>query len=127
MSVKIKPQMRKNPQDLEATPKYYAASVADGEIDFDYLATEIIDNCTVTEADCLAVLVSFEKQIIKHLQQGKIVRLGRLGSFQVGIRSEGKETADEVSALAVIQKRVVFRPGTRMRTMLNNLKFSKVG
>jgi predicted histone-like DNA-binding protein len=125
MSVKFKVVPRKNPRDLLADPKFYAAAIGDGEVDLDTLAEMISLQCTVTEADCYAVLISLERNIITELQQGRIVKLGKLGNFQVGLSSEGFVTADEVSAAAIIKSRIRFRPGKRMRSFLRDVSYRK--
>lgn len=125
MSIKFKTQSRKNPQDMSAPEKFYAAAIADGETDLDKLAEQISYQCTVTESDCYAVLLSLERNIISELEQGRIVKLGRLGNFQVGISSEGKETAEEVNSNAITKARILFRPGKKLRSLLNDLSFRK--
>lgn len=126
MSVKFKAVSRKNPRDLQAQEKFYASAVADGEVDLDTLARMISDQNTVTEADCYAVLISLEKNIIDELAQGRIVKLGRLGIFQVGISSEGVDTAEDVTSSAIIKSRINFRPGKRMRSFLKDVTYRKV-
>lgn len=127
MSIKYKVLPRKNPQDLLAPEKFYAAAIADGETDLEKLSELISYQCTVTESDCYAVLMSLEHNIISELREGRIVKLGRLGNFQVGISSEGKVTANEVSSSAVTKTRILFRPGKRLRSLLNDLSFRKAG
>ena len=125
MSVKYKVLPRKNPQDLLAPEKFYAAAIADGETDLDKLAEQISYQCTVTESDCYAVLLSLERNIISELEQGRIVKLGRLGNFQIGVSSQGKDTAAEVTAGAIVKTRILFRPGKRLRSLLKDLSFRK--
>ena len=127
MPIKFKTQSRKNPQDLTAPKKYYAAAVADGNVDLDRLAELISYQCTVTETDCYAVLMALEHNIIGELKQGRIVKLGRLGNFQVGISSTGSDTAAEVSATSITKSRMLFRPGKKLRTMLDGVSFKKAG
>ncbi len=127
MSIKYKVLPRKNPQDLLAPEKFYASAIADGDVDLDRLAELISYQCTVTETDCYAVLLALEHNIIGELGQGRIVKLGRLGNFQVGISSEGKETAADVSATAIRKSRILFRPGKRLRSMLSEVSFKKAG
>ena len=126
MSVKFKVVSRRNPQDIAAPEKFYANAIGDGETDLDVLARAISIQCTVTEADCYAVLVSLEFNIINELEQGRIVKLGRVGSFQVGISSEGKVTAEEVNSNAIIKNRIRFRPGKRLRSFLKDVTYKKV-
>ena len=125
MSVKYKVLPRKNPQDLLAPEKFYAAAIADGETDLDKLAEQISYQCTVTESDCYAVLLSLERNIISELEQGRIVKLGRLGNFQIGVSSQGKDTAAEVTSCAIVKTRILFRPGKRLRSLLKDLSFRK--
>lgn len=127
MSVKYKVLPRRNPQDMAAPEKFYAAAIADGETDLDKLAEQISYQCTVTESDCYAVLLSLERNIISELEQGRIVKLGRLGNFQIGVSSEGRDTAEEVTSGAIIKTRILFRPGKRLRSLLNDLSFRKAG
>jgi predicted histone-like DNA-binding protein len=127
MAIKYKVLPRKNPQDLLAPEKFYASAIADGDVDLDRLAELISYQCTVTETDCYAVLLALEHNIIGELGQGRIVKLGRLGNFQVGISSEGKDTAVEVSSTAIRKSRILFRPGKRLRSMLSEVSFKKAG
>ena len=127
MSVKFKVLPRKNPRDLEAPEKFYAAAIADGEVDLERLAEMIAYQCTVTDSDCYAVLIALEHNIVNELKQGCIIKLGRLGNFQVGLSSDGKTFPEEVNASSIRKNRVLFRPGKRLRTMLNNVSYRKEG
>ena len=125
MSILYKVLPKKNPQDLLAPEKYYATAIADGIVDLDLLAELIADQCTVTEADCYAVLLSLEKNIIRELGQGRIVKVGRLGNFQVGFSAEGMAAANDVSSSSIKKTRILFRPGKRMRKLLVETTFRK--
>jgi predicted histone-like DNA-binding protein len=125
MAIKFKAQARKNPQDMNLPEKYYASAIADGEVDMDFLAEQISYQSTVTESDCYAVLLSLERNIMDALKQGRIVKLGRLGNFQVSISSEGRDLETEVDANAITKTRILFRPGKRLRSLLNDLSFKK--
>lgn len=125
MAIKFKAQAKRNPQDITLPEKYYAAAIADGEVDLDVLAEQIAYECTVTESDCYAVLLSLERNIIRSLNQGRIVKLGRLGNFQVSVSSEGRDTPEEVNANLITKARILFRPGKRLRGLLDDLSFRK--
>jgi len=126
MSISYKVIPRKNPQDLTATEKYYAAVSNNGSVNFESLAEMISNQCTVTETDCIAVLTVLEQNIIRELKEGRIVRLGKLGNFQVGLSSEGFETSTEVTASAITKSRILFRPAKKMKELLNTLSYRKV-
>jgi len=125
MSIKFKVVPKKNPRDFAAPEKFYASAIGDGEVDLDTLAEMIAYQCTVTAPDCYAVLMSLEHNIIAELEQGRIVKLGKLGTFQVGIHSEGLPTALEVTSNAILKSRVRFRPGKKMKSFLKDLSFRK--
>ena len=125
MPINYKTIARKNPQDLAAAPKYYAAVSANGSVDFETLAEMISNQCTVTETDCIAVLTVLEQNIIRELKQGRIVRLGKLGNFQVSLSSEGFVRPQDVTSNAVKKSRILFRPAKKMRELLQNLSFQK--
>lgn len=127
MSVKYQILPRKNPQDANAPEKFYAAAVGDGAIDLDRLAEKIAYQCTLTEVDCHAVLLSLVHNVSEELNDGRIVRLGKLGTFQIGISSEGMVTHDEVSASSITKSRILFRPGKKLRKVLSNLSFRRAG
>lgn len=127
MAIKFKILQRKNPRDISAPEKYYAAAIADGDVNLDRLAELISYQCTVTETDCYAVLLALEHNIIGELGQGRIVKLGRLGNFQVGISSKGSDTAADVSVATITKSRILFRPGKKLRSMLNDVSFKKAG
>ena len=125
MAIKFKVLPRKNPQDMTAPEKFYAAAIGDGEIDLDRLAEKIAYQCTLPEVDCHAVLLSLVHNISQELNDGRIVRLGKLGTFQVGISSEGMVTEEEVNSSVITKTRILFRPGRKLQKVLSDLSFRK--
>ena len=117
---------RINPRDKEAAPKYYGQVQASGDINLREMATRIQATCTVTKADVFAVLISLEDVITEALKSGEIVRLGDLGTFQIGISSKGAETEEDYDASLIKKARINFRPGSALSGILSNLSFSKV-
>ena len=102
MPVKYNIIKRKNLQDPQAAPKFYASAKADGEINLKALAKEIAGrSTTVSDTDVLAVLNEFIKSANRHLADGKIVKFGDFGNIQVSISSEGAETEEKVTAASI--------------------------
>ena len=122
--VNIKAIERANPQNAEAPKKFYAHAIASKKVDLERLAYLTSNQCTVRESDCYAVLLALQHNIIDELSQGNIVTLDKLGSFQIGVRSEGKDLEEEVSANTVKSAHLNFRPAKRMRNMLDTVKFT---
>ncbi|WNM18787.1 HU family DNA-binding protein [Flavobacterium capsici] len=127
MAIKFQVLPRKNPQDFNAPEKFYAAALGDGETDLDTLAEMIAYQCTVTKPDCYAVLMALEHNIVSELRQGRIVKLGSIGNFQVGISSLGMEFPQEVSANVITSNRIIFRPGKQLRELLKSITYRKAG
>jgi predicted histone-like DNA-binding protein len=126
MAVKYVLVKRSNPIKPDESPKWYAQSKSDGDINLKDLGKEVIQRCTVNYADTLAVLEALNQVLIINLEGNKIVRFGDFGSFQVGIGSEGAETEKQFTSSMIKTKKVIFRPGEDLKMMLNNLKFEKM-
>ena len=117
---------RITPRDKDASPKFYACAQASGDINIREMSERIQQSCTVTKADVHAVLVALEDVIIAALKSGEIVRLGDLGSFQIGLNSKGALTEEEYTPNLIQKARINFRPGIALSGILTTLSFSKV-
>ncbi len=124
--VTIKSIPRKNPQDEQAPEKFYVQAVANGFVDLERLAYLISNQSTVREPDCLAVLNALQHNMLDELAQGKVVQLGTLGNFQVGVRSNGSDAAEEVNATNVRSAHINYRPGKRVRKALKVLEYKLI-
>ncbi|MDL2262353.1 HU family DNA-binding protein [Bacteroidales bacterium OttesenSCG-928-I21] len=125
MAVKYNVTERGNPLNPQAPKKWYANAKSTGETTLKALGKEITQRSTVNHADTLAVLEALTQVLTANLAEGKIVRFGDFGSFQVSIGSEGAETREKFNVSFIKSKKVVFRPGVDLKEMLNNLKFEK--
>ena len=117
---------RINPREKDEAPKYYAHVQASGEASIREMAERIQQSCTVHKSDVFAVLVALEDVITDALRGGEIVRLGELGSFQIGISSKGALTEDDHDVSMIMKARINFRPGVALSGILSNLTFQKV-
>ena len=117
---------RYNPSQKGMPPKYYAQSQASGEVDVREMAERIQQNCTVTKADVHAVLVAMEDVIILALKSGEMIRLGDLGTFQIGLRSKGALTEEDFNVSLIKRARINFRPGVALSNFLSSLTYAKV-
>ena len=117
---------RINPRDKEAAPKFYGHVQANGDINLREMAERIQQTCTVHKSDVFAVLVALEDVITEALKGGEIVRLGALGTLQIGISSKGAETEEDYSDTLIKKARINFRPGSALAGALSGLTFQKV-
>ena len=117
---------RINPRDKDAAPKYYGHVQANGDINLREMAERIQAACTVHKSNVFAVLVALEDTITEALKGGEIVRLGDLGTLQIGISSKGAATEDDYDTSLITKARINFRPGPALVGILTNLTFAKV-
>ena len=117
---------RINPRDKDAAPKYYGHVQASGDIDLREMSERIQATCTVHKSDVFAVLVALEDVITDALKSGEIVRLGDLGTLQIGISSKGAATEEDYSETLIKKARINFRPGSALMGALSGLTFQKV-
>ena len=100
---------RKNPSKKDEPSKYYALAQASGELDFDEMCEAITGRTTCTETDVRAALAGIIYEAKRALKAGRIVRLGDLGSLQMGLSSKGVEKAEDFTASMIKKSRVNFR------------------
>ena len=117
---------RINPRDKEAAPKYYGRVQANGDVNVREMSERIQQSCTVHKADVQAVLLALEDVIIDALKGGEIVRLGDLGTFQIGVSGKGALTEEDYTPSLIQKARINFRPGVALSGILTSLSFSKV-
>ena len=117
---------RYNPTEKGTPPKYYAQAQARGSVSIREMAERIQSSCTVNKADVYAVLVALEDVIAEALQNGEIVRLGDLGTLQIGISSKGAVTEEDYDVSLITKARINFRPGLALAGILSGLSYKKV-
>lgn len=117
---------RINPKDKNMPPKYYGHVQANGDVSLREMSERIKQTCTVHKSDVFAVLVALEDVISEALKSGEIVRLGDLGTFQIGISSKGALTEEDYDETLIKKARINFRPGMALVGILSNLSYKKV-
>ena len=70
--------------------------------------------------------MALEDVITDALKGGEIVRLGDLGTLQIGISSKGAVTEEEYDASLIKKARINFRPGLALPGILTGLTYKKV-
>ena len=120
----ISPRM--NPSEKGTPPKFYGHVQARGDVSLREMSERIQQTCTVHKSDVYAVLVALEDVITDALKGGEIVRLGDLGTFQIGISSKGALTEEDYDESLIKKARINFRPGLALANILGNLSYKKV-
>ena len=117
---------RMNPSEKGTPPKFYGHVQARGDVSLREMSERIQQTCTVHKSDVYAVLVALEDVITDALKGGEIVRLGDLGTFQIGISSKGALTEEDNDDSLIKKARINFRPGLALANILGNLSYKKV-
>lgn len=99
--------------------KYYAQVVSPGMIDMEGLAKRISGKCTVTRADCLAVLAALQEEVIYALQSGMRVHLGDVGAFRMSCQCMGVPTPEEVEVKNIKKLKVIFCPNVVLKNAID--------
>jgi predicted histone-like DNA-binding protein len=118
MSILIKAVERANPQNRNEK-KYYATVATRGTTDLDGLADLVSKFSSLSKGDVHSVLLNLLDAIPNELLDGKVVKLGKLGSLSLNVDSEGVATAEEVTGDRVKSVHVVFRPGLEFKSDLD--------
>jgi predicted histone-like DNA-binding protein len=126
MTIKYKVIERSQPGVIGGGEKmFYASPIMSGEATLDDLTQTIERMSTVSGADIQAVIYALVDAAIDRLEDGRIVRLGELGSLRISFSSIGKPTASEVKTLDLKGTKVIFTPGKRIKKMVRSAKFQK--
>ena len=64
--------------------------------------------------------------MIDALKGGEIVRLGDLGTFQIGVSGKGALTEEDYTPSLIQKARINFRPGIALSGILTSLTYAKV-
>ena len=111
--------VRPNPQDRAADNKFYAQIKTSGKTDLERLAYLVSNQSTVREGDCYAVILSLIHNVIDELKQGRTVKLDKLGTFKLSVRSEGANTKGELTLNSIKSLHVHFIADKRLKNNLN--------
>lgn len=99
--------------------RWYPYAVVKGKpVSTERVARILSERCTVTQADCFAVLKDMGTVIGELMAEGKSVRLEGLGTFRLTINSAkgGSAEEKEVKATHIEGERVRFIPETHRRS-----------
>ncbi len=117
-----KKNMLLNPPQI----RYYPIAVSQGETTISQLSEIISSRSTVTKADIYASLISLTEVIGEELAKGRIVRLLELGSFQITLQGLPAESSEAIGKSNIKNGRIVFKPGQKLKKMLQSLDYKRL-
>ena len=90
---------------------WYARAFSPELVDMKELANRINNSCTVTHSDVIAVITVVVEEMKYALREGKRVKLDSLGTFRVGIHSQGVTNVKDFNVQKHISRpHVIFTP-----------------
>ncbi len=104
---------------------YYASTSAAGEASLEMLTEEIEKISAMSGADIRGVLYALVDGVTRHLREGRIVRLGDLGSLRLSLKSRREAQEADVDEHSIKGSKIIFFPGKRLSTMLKMLILKK--
>ena len=128
MSVKYKLVVKKNlGNDKKDIPeKKYAQIVSGDFVGFDEFVEEVGDSSGVGSATVKAVLDRMNVILVRHLQHGRRVTVGELGTFRFTIGSPGVTDEKSFDTNLIREPKVRFFPGKALRTIKSQVSCEKL-
>jgi predicted histone-like DNA-binding protein len=105
--------------------KYYARVVSNGETTMEDLIKKLQTQYRIHGADSTRMLYALEEILRHDLADGKIVRLGPLGSFSPGVSSVCTDSASKVTASSITKTRIKYKPGPELSKDMAEATFKK--
>ncbi|MBR0489077.1 MAG: HU family DNA-binding protein, partial [Prevotella sp.] len=113
--------------------QWYGRAAVMGVTNLEALSDRIQRNCTAKRSDVQAVLTELVEAMADELKAGNRVKLDGFGSFKIGIRTKGAETAKAFTVQKNVKGlHVLFQPevkrsadGTRVKTFLTGVQVSE--
>jgi len=126
MAVKYNVIPKKNPQAPEASPRYYPVVNSSGRTNQRSLARKGAQISTLSAADLAAALETLLALIPQELMEGNIVDLGDFGFFHLIVKTEGSDSAEEVSVDNIKSAHVRFTPDKEFKYAMSRVAFGKL-
>jgi predicted histone-like DNA-binding protein len=126
MAIQYKVISKRNPQNPDAEPKYYAIVVQGKTYDLRKLAKELAArSTTASEGDVFSVLIGLRDLMREHFDRSERVLFDGIGTFDIALSSEGAELPEKFHQGLIKKARLNFRPDAEMKGFIRNLKYVK--
>lgn len=128
MGIKFKLVSKRNlGDDKEETPeKIYAQIVSGDYVSNEEFIEEVADSSGVGSAGTKAVLDRVNVILVRHLQHGRRVAVGELGTFRFTLGSPGVSDVKQFDTNLIREPRVRFYPGKALRTIKSRTSFERL-
>lgn len=117
---------RFNPSNPTAPKLWYPLIKSIGKMTEKQVAKEISEETTLNPKEAEMAIYQFQKVLVKALLDGKTVKLGELGTFQVTISCKGVESEAEVSSANIKKINLRFTPSIELKQSLEKAHFCSI-
>ena len=125
MSVKfVKSKVKLNFKKEKPTV-YKIQQVHYSVVDTATLVDDVAESCGLNKAMTKAVLEGLVSRACRFVGMGHAVQLGELGTVKPIFTTKTKETAEELSADNVKNKKIRFYPGARLQQVVKGISISE--
>lgn len=94
-------------------------------VDTDTLVDDVAESCGLNRAMTKAALEGLVSRACRFVGMGHAVQLGELGTVKPIFTTKTQETAEELSADNVRNKKIRFYPGSRLQKVVKNISISE--
>ena len=113
----------KNPQEI----RYQGRLRMAGTFTTNQLLKKISEESSATACDVQSVLSALADTIVENCGNGRIVRLGELGSFRPTIKSQIVRSLEDWRSALISGVGIAFTPGELLRNEIKNSTFTAGG
>lgn len=120
----LRPDKRKDA--AKDSKLYYGQIRSQQTTDFNRLCETISAHSTASKGDVMLVIDGLLYVLTQNLADGNVVQMGEFGNFRMVAGSTGTATEDAFTTTLFKKGRIVFTPGSMLKTITSKPKFEKL-
>ena len=107
---------------------YYPQLVQNGKVSFEALCDEVAEQSSLTSGDIKNCMDRLINCLVRHLQEGRSVDCGDLGTFRINLRSSGTITQEAYDPTTMMREPgIQYYLGKKLREMrATKLQFERI-
>lgn len=125
MSYRYRTYKKKFQKNGKSEEKYFAVAKSNRLLSIEELAQEIGQRSIVKESTIMPVLIELSNVMGDKLTHGYNIKLDKIGTFGVAVKSKGYDTPSEITPKEVKFSKLTFRPDKELVNKLKAMKYEK--
>lgn len=119
----MKAVQRINPSQPDEPKKWYPVQCTTKMVDENEVAMLVADETTLNPMEAAMAIRQLRKVVERLLLDGKSVKLGDWGTFNVTLNTEGADTKADLTARNVKRVNINFQPGEELKNGMQKADF----